>query len=118
MEKYDFPSHNNYQVQKLLGKGISGSVYQVLNKDDCEMYAIKTISLKGLDDNDIKKIQNEATILSKLDSENIVKYYDSFIDNDSFNIVMEYCEELDFRYFFNYNNKERRKRYDYHGSKR
>ncbi len=35
---------------------------------------------------------NEVHILNKLNNEYIVKYYDSFIDKNILNIVMEYCE--------------------------
>ena len=101
-KKYDFPNHTNYEIKEQLGKGGFGSVYKVLNKDDSQLYAIKKISIKGLNDEEIEKIKNEAKILSNIDNENIVKYYDSFIDNDSFNIVMKYCEAFDLRYLINY----------------
>jgi NIMA (never in mitosis gene a)-related kinase len=35
---------------------------------------------------------NEVTILSKLDNPYIVKYYDSFIEKNFLNIIMEFCE--------------------------
>ncbi len=35
---------------------------------------------------------NEVTILSKLDHPHIVKYYDSFIEKNLLNIIMEFCE--------------------------
>lgn len=35
---------------------------------------------------------NEVTILAKLNHPHIVKYFDSFIDRNLLNIVMEYCE--------------------------
>ena len=101
-KKYDFPNHTNYEIKEQLGKGGFGSVYKVLNKDDSQLYAIKKIPIKGLNDEEIEKIKNEAKILSNIDNENIVKYYDSFIDNDSFNMVMEYCEAFDLRYLINY----------------
>ncbi len=59
-------------------------------------------SKTALNNKEIENIKNEAKILSCIDNENIVKYYDSFIDNDCFNIVMEFCEGLDFRNFINY----------------
>jgi NIMA (never in mitosis gene a)-related kinase len=34
---------------------------------------------------------NEVTILSKLDHAHIVKYYDSFLEKNFLNIIMEYC---------------------------
>lgn len=37
----------------------------------------------------------EATIMSKINSSYIVKYYDSFVQKDSINIIMEYCENGD-----------------------
>ena len=38
---------------------------------------------------------HEATILSRLNSPYIVKYYDSFTDKNNINIIMEYCENGD-----------------------
>jgi NIMA (never in mitosis gene a)-related kinase 1/4/5 len=35
---------------------------------------------------------NEVNILSKMESPYIVKYYDSFIEKNYLNIIMEYCE--------------------------
>ena len=75
--------------------------FKVLNEEDNNIYAIKKIFLKFATKEEIEDIKNEANILSSLNSENIVKYYDSFIDNDSFNIVMEYCEGLDLRKYIN-----------------
>jgi len=37
----------------------------------------------------------EATILSRINSPYIVKFYDSFADKNQINIVMEYCENGD-----------------------
>ena len=46
---------------------------------------------------EIETIKKEATILSKIKNDYIVKYYDSFIDKNSFNIIMEFCDGLDLR---------------------
>ena len=101
-KKFDFPTHTNYEIKNQLGKGGFGSVYKVLNKDDSQFYVIKKIPIKGLNNIEIDKIKNEAKILANIENENIVKYYDSFIDNDEFNIVMEYCEALDLRNLISY----------------
>ena len=100
-KKIDFPSHSYYEIKNKLGQGAFGTVYKVLNIDDNNYYGIKKIPIKGLDNNQLELIKNEANILSSIDNENIVKYYDSFIEEDSFNIVMEYCNGVDFRYFIN-----------------
>ena len=63
------------------------------------------------------EIKNEAKILSSLNSENIVNYFESFNVKDFFNIVMEYCDGLDLRNFINEhkrNNKFINKKLIYH----
>jgi NIMA (never in mitosis gene a)-related kinase len=42
---------------------------------------------------------NEVTILSKLDNQYIVKYFDSFIDKQVLCIIMEYCDMGDLHCF-------------------
>ena len=96
----EFPSQPKFKVIKKLGQGTFGAVYKVFNEEDNNYYAIKKILLKA-EEKKIQQQKNEAKILSKLQSENIVKYYDSFVDNDSFNIIMEYCDGLDLRKFIN-----------------
>ena len=43
----------------------------------------------------------EATILSRINSPYIVKFYDSFTDKNQINIVMEYCENGDLGQYLN-----------------
>ena len=100
-KKVDFPSHPNYEIKEELGKGGFGSVYKVINKNDNKIYAIKRVSIKGLNQKDLDYIKNEANILSSIENENIVKYYESFYEDDFFNIVMDYCEYGDLRKIIN-----------------
>ena len=100
-KKADFPSHPNYEIKQQLGKGGFGSVYKVINKNDNKIYAIKRIEIKGLNQKELEFIQNEANILSNIENENIVKYHESFYEDDFFNIVMDYCEFGDLRKILN-----------------
>ena len=100
-KKIDFPSHPNYEIIKQLGKGGFGSVYKVINKNDNKIYAIKRISIKGLNQKELDFIKNEANIISNIDNENIVKYHESFYDDDYLNIVMDFCEFGDLRQILN-----------------
>ena len=80
-----------YKIIKVLGKGGFGIVYQVLSVLDNKFYAIKEIPIKNETENIIKEFQNEAVILSKFNSNNIVKYYGSSKDNNNIYILMECC---------------------------
>ena len=46
---------------------------------------------------EIDELLKEAKILSTINNENVVKFVESFIENDTFNIVMEYCEGSDLK---------------------
>lgn len=46
-----------------------------------------------------KEAVHEATILSKINSPYIVKFYDSFTDRNQINIIMEFCENGDLGIF-------------------
>ena len=80
-----------YKIIKVLGKGGFCRVYQVLSVLDNKIYAIKEIPIKNETENRIKEFQNEAVILSKFNSNNIVKYYGSSKDNNNIYILMECC---------------------------
>ena len=94
-----FPDREKYKIIKILGNGSFGTAYKVKNIDDNKYYVIKRILTDKASKEEIAQIQNEARILSLLDNEYIVKYYESFNGESSFNIVMEYCESLDLRKF-------------------
>ena len=87
-----------YVIEKKLGVGTYGVVYLVSKKSKTspnknkEYYVIKQISLFGLNSSEIKEVKSEANILSQIKSIYIVKYLDSFEENNNLNIVMEYCD--------------------------
>ena len=93
----DFPNRPNYKILEKLGQGAFGAAYKVMNEENNNVYVIKKILLEGAEGDKLKEIKNEAEVLSSINSENIVKYIESFEDKESFNIVMEYCDGLDLR---------------------
>ena len=98
--------YKNYEIIDKLGEGASGTVYKIRNNIDKNFYAIKMI--KGIKEDQFEEAQNEAKILSTLDNEYIIKYYDSFKDNNNntYNIVMEYCDNSDLKSFIEKHQKE------------
>ena len=86
----------DYKIKDRIGVGSYGIVYKVTKKNnEKQIYVLKQIpfNLKAdINNETLIEAKNEALILSKLKHKYIVKYYDSFQDNNNLNIVMEYCE--------------------------
>ncbi|KAI5244641.1 Serine/Threonine-Protein Kinase Nek11 [Manis pentadactyla] len=59
---------------------------------------LKEISVGELNLNETVQANLEAQLLSKLDHPAIVKFHTSFVEQDSFFIIMEYCEGQDLDY--------------------
>lgn len=91
----------DYTIKEKLGTGSYGVVYKVLKKGDKQFYVLKQISLFNMNKAQIDEVKNESKILASLNSIFIVKYYDSFIDNNNLNIIMEYCDGGDLSHLLN-----------------
>ena len=91
----------DYIIKETLGKGTYGIVYKVQKKDTNDIYVIKQISLLGLTNKEKDEVNQEAEILSKINSDFVVKYYASFKEQDNIYIVMEYCDGGDLNDFIN-----------------
>ena len=76
-----------------LGKGSFGSVTKVRRLVDNNIYCIKQIRIADLSQREQAISINEVKILSNMNNNYIVKYHDSFIQNCSLYIVMEYCNQ-------------------------
>jgi mitogen-activated protein kinase kinase kinase len=70
----DCEMFNRIKLGKKLGEGAYGSVYQALSLSDHKFIVVKKIRVP---DNISKDSLNEIDMLSKLEHQNIVKYYDS-----------------------------------------
>ena len=73
--------HNEFEAVKWLGKGAFGDVLKVKNKLDGCVYAIKRIKLNPKNKELNRKITREVKLLSRLHHENVVRYYNSWIES-------------------------------------
>ncbi|CAG8502798.1 5962_t:CDS:2 [Racocetra fulgida] len=81
-----------YSKQELVGRGAYGSVYKGINNNTNQVVAIKVLNLDTEED-DVGDIIKEINLLSLLNSEsqNITRYYGSFLHGTKLWIIMEYA---------------------------
>ena len=73
-----------------MGSGSFGKVFLTHNKHNSDhKVAIKVLNKKKLNDQ-LEAIMQEVDILTNLDHPNIVKYYETYIDEKYIYLVMEY----------------------------
>uniref|UniRef100_A0A8C8RLK2 eIF-2-alpha kinase GCN2 n=1 Tax=Pelusios castaneus TaxID=367368 RepID=A0A8C8RLK2_9SAUR len=71
--------YNEFEELQLLGKGAFGAVIKVQNKLDGCCYAVKRIQINPAS-KQFRRIKGEVTLLSRLNHENIVRYYNAWIE--------------------------------------
>ncbi len=88
-------SIKDFDVISRLGSGSFGTVFKVRRRIDSVLYVLKSVRIVELSFKEQSEAINEVTILAQMDSDYVVKYYDSFIGSDCLYIVMEYCNKGD-----------------------
>ncbi|XP_023658138.1 eIF-2-alpha kinase GCN2 isoform X1 [Paramormyrops kingsleyae] len=71
--------YNEFEELQMLGKGAFGAVIKVQNKLDGCYYAVKRIQVNPAS-KQFRRIKGEVTLLSRLNHENIVRYYNAWIE--------------------------------------
>lgn len=69
-----------FECEKLLGKGAFGNVFKARNKLDGNSYAIKRLILNYNYKARVKKILNEVQVLSQLNHSNVVRYNNAWTE--------------------------------------
>ena len=83
----DINNEKDYKIIKKIGEGGYGEVYLI--EKGSEKYVLKKIKSK-LTEEDINEYNKIINILYKINNKNIIKYYKTFREKDSLNILMEY----------------------------
>jgi len=76
-----------FNLAEKLGEGSYGSVWHAIHKKTKAEYAIKRV---GFDD-DLEDLKVEIRFMKSCVSDNIVRYYGSYVSRSELWIVMEYC---------------------------
>ncbi len=86
---------SDFETLSKLGSGSFGTVFKVRRIVDGGIYVIKDVRIGELSFREQEEAINEVNILAGIDSSHIVGYFDSFIEDGSLHIVMEYCNRGD-----------------------
>ena len=82
-----------YDPEKPIGKGGFCTVYKAKFRDNNKIYALKVIDKSILkNDEEIKNIINEVTIMNELDSPYLLKCVTNFEDENNIYIILPLCE--------------------------
>ena len=87
---------SNYKIIKKIGEGGFGEVYLIQKQK--KFYALKKSKFQ-LSQEEIKNLTKIIGILAKIKNENIIKYYNTFNENDSFFVLMEYGGDFNLKQF-------------------
>ena len=82
----------DFKIMEELGRGSFGVVYKAKYRGDNLFYVLKAIPLSSLSPSKQKEALQEVTILRKVDHPHIVRYYASFIEDNTLHILMEYID--------------------------
>ena len=72
--------------------GASGTINLVRSKHDGEQYALKQFNLLYLTDKDKQNAINEVALYKVLTGPTLIRFVESFTENNSIYIVMEYAD--------------------------
>ena len=85
---------DNFEIIKELGAGSFGKVFKARRKCDNTLYAIKKVSLLGLNKKERQNALNEVRILASIENSSVVGYKEAFYEegSNSLCIVLEFAD--------------------------
>lgn len=84
-------TYEDFIIKEKIGSGSYGVVFKVVRKVDRVTYAMKEIDLAGMSRKEQEECIRETRVLSSLECDYIIKYYDSFLERGKLYIVTEYA---------------------------
>jgi NIMA (never in mitosis gene a)-related kinase len=85
----------DFEEVEMLGKGAHGVVTKVRSLKNGKIYVMKRINLVSCKGKERSESLREVVMLKKLEHPHIIGYINSFIEDDSLFIIMEYADAGD-----------------------
>jgi serine/threonine-protein kinase ULK/ATG1 len=80
-------------LTEIIGKGSFSLVYKANHIETNELFAIKVVSTKNLQQKIIDSVENEIKIMLKINHENIVRLHETIKTKNHICLIMDYCYE-------------------------
>uniref|UniRef100_A0A671U6M4 non-specific serine/threonine protein kinase n=1 Tax=Sparus aurata TaxID=8175 RepID=A0A671U6M4_SPAAU len=81
----------HYIPIRILGRGAFGEATLYRRTEDNSLVVWKEVDLNSLSEKERRDVMNEISILSMLEHNNIIAYFNHFMDKNSLFIELEYC---------------------------
>lgn len=85
-------SRADFEFQERVGRGASSVVFKAVRKADGRVYCIKEIDMAAVVPEEEEQAIREVNLLASFEHPNVIRYYDSFVDDEILHIVMEYAQ--------------------------
>src|SRR5256885_10835794 len=85
--------HGRYRIERVLGSGGFGHVYQAIDLVNNQQYAVKEYLVTGTGGQE--QLKHEASVLSHLHHPNLPAFQDAFTERGRYYIVLNYIEGND-----------------------
>eukprot|EP00727_Mastigamoeba_balamuthi_P002035 m51a1_g11829 putative -related protein kinase 2 (692) ;mRNA; f:434179-436828 len=88
-------SAKDFQKDKFLGKGTYGAVYRVTRVSTGKVYALKEVDMRNKRQDENEEAVNEIRLLASVKHQNIIRYRESFFENDHLFIITDFADAGD-----------------------